>query len=53
MAADQEQKYDERDGEYAEAGPEVEVGEPPALLCDLNRLNESLKLLDGHLDAKT
>lgn len=52
MTADQEEENDKRQDEDAEAGPEVQVCESPALLCNLDRRHVSLQLGDWHFDTK-
>lgn len=52
VAADQEEEHDERDDEHAETGPEVEVGQEPGLLCDVDGFDVCFELVDGHLDAE-
>ena len=52
VAADQDEEDDEREHQRAEAGPEVHVHQPPALLGDVDGLLERFELVDGHLDAE-
>lgn len=53
VAADEDEEDDEREHQRAEAGPEVHVHQPPALLCYVDGLLEGFELVDGHLDSET